>query len=82
MERCRKFLFEKSPAASGRAMQAIRSHYATLRHAPKIGRPVGEALRELVIPFGDSAYLALYAFDEQEDVVQILAFRHAREAGY
>src|SRR5271168_3589619 len=39
-------------------------------------------LRELVIGFGDSGYVALYRHDSTADVVYVLAFRHQKEAGY
>jgi plasmid stabilization system protein ParE len=39
-----------------------------------------DALREWVIDFGDSGYVARYRLDPDE--VVILAARHQREAGY
>lgn len=39
-------------------------------------------LRELVITFGQSGYVALYRHDPVGDIVYILAFRHQKEAGY
>ena len=39
-------------------------------------------MRELVIPFGETGYVALYRYDTEGDLVYILAFRHQREAGY
>lgn len=52
--------------------------------SPEIGRTFPEApvLRELVIPYGSSGYLALYKFDPVADVVLVVAFRHQREADY
>jgi hypothetical protein len=49
---------------------------------PEIGRPMDAArnLRELIIPFGVTGYVALYLFDD--DYVYILAFRHQKEVGY
>ena len=51
---------------------------------PEIGRPYDDLgkLRELIIPFGDSGYVALYLFDKNVDSVFVLAFRHQKEAGY
>ncbi len=51
---------------------------------PQIGRPLEDSpeLRELVIPFGSTGYVALYRYDKSENVVFVLAFRHQREAGY
>ena len=51
---------------------------------PEIGRPHPQApgLRELLIAFGDSGYVALYRHESAEDAVFVLAFRHQKEAGY
>lgn len=55
-----------------------------LESAPEIGRPMPDLpeLRELVIVFGDSGYVALYRYVPDEDAVSVLAFRHQKEAGY
>jgi len=84
LERCRRFLVEKNPQASIRASHTIESQFALLETEPEIGRPVDDLpeLRELIIPFGDSGYVALYHFDAEADSVYILAFRHQKEAGY
>jgi len=49
-----------------------------------MGRPLPELpdLRELVIAFGESGYVALYRHEPADDAVYVLAFRHQREAGY
>lgn len=49
-----------------------------------IGRPVEERpeLREWVIDFGASGYLALYRFDPSTDTVVILAIKHQLEIDY
>jgi len=61
LERCRRFLAAKAPEAARRAGQAIELQLQ-LEAIPDIGRPFPElpALRELVIAFGDSGYVALY----------------------
>lgn len=84
LERCRLFLLEMNPNAAKRAAQAIEHQFSLLRAEPQIGRPFDDLpeLRELIIPFGDSGYVALYRFDENTDSVYVLAFRHQREAGY
>lgn len=53
-----------------------------LAHSPLIGRPVGAGLRELVIGRRPNAYLALYRFVAEVDIVVILAVRHSREEAY
>jgi plasmid stabilization system protein ParE len=49
---------------------------------PLIGRIVERGLRELVISFGRSGYLALYRFVPARREVRILAIRHQRELDY
>jgi plasmid stabilization system protein ParE len=70
--------------AARRAVAAIRDAFLPLQHTPMMGRPVEdhEALRELVIDFGATGYLALYGFDTLLDVVTILAIKHQREDDY
>jgi plasmid stabilization system protein ParE len=84
LERCRQFLAQKSPAASRRAAQAILRQFELLTTQPGIGRPLEDepSLRELIVSFGDSGYVALYRYDQQTDTVFVLAFRHQKEAGY
>ena len=82
LERCRRFLADKNPLAVARAGEAIERQFALLEKQPEIGRPFPELpeLRELLIVFGDSGYVALYRYDGT--TVVILAVRHGREAGY
>ncbi|WP_404406328.1 type II toxin-antitoxin system RelE/ParE family toxin [Pelagibacterium halotolerans] len=84
LNRCLQFLATKNARASSRAAMAIKDRLLRLQHSPDIGRPFdGEVdLRELVIPFGDTGYVALYRHIPSLDAVYILAFRHQKEAGY
>ena len=84
LERCRRLLAEKNPRAARRAADTIKKAFATLADYPEIGRPYPQepGLRELLVAFGDSGYVALYRHDAAEDAVFILAFRHQKEAGY
>lgn len=84
LERCRRVLAAKNPLAARRAAAAISQRVELLEAFPEIGRPAPEQadMRELVIEFGDSGYVALYRFDRSADAVYILAFRHQKEAGY
>lgn len=84
LERCRQFLAAKTPEAARQAGQAIERKFLLLETAPEIGRPFPEMpeLRELVIAFGDSGYVAVYHHEPADDAVYILAFRHQKEAGY
>ena len=84
LERCRGFLASKAPEAAKRAGQTIERHFLLLETDPNIGRPFPEMpeLRELVIEFGDSGYVALYRYEPAEDIAYILAFRHQKELNY
>ncbi|MGO8801391.1 MAG: type II toxin-antitoxin system RelE/ParE family toxin [Roseiarcus sp.] len=84
LEPCRKFLVEKNRLAAARAGEAIERQFALLEISPQAGRPHPDLpeLRELVISFGDSGYVALYRYEPADDAVYVLAFRHQKEAGY
>lgn len=84
LERCRLFLAGKNPLAAVRAGQAIEHSFALLKAEPEIGRPLDDLpeLREFIIPFGESGYVALYRYEIKTDSLFILAFRHQKEAGY
>lgn len=84
LERCRRFLVEKDPLVARRAAQAIERQFACLEESPEVGRPFPDLpqLRELIIEFGDSGYVALYRYERTDDTAYILAFRHQKEAGY
>jgi len=64
------------------AVAAIQSAVDTLAAHPLIGRRVEGELRELVISYGQTGYLALYRHVIARDEVRILAIRHQRELGY
>ncbi len=72
----------KSPAAAIAAAIAIRTAVEALALHPLIGRRIEGDLRELVISYGDSGYVAAYRYLVAGDEVRILAIRHQREIGY
>ena len=82
LERLTDFLIDTEPSAAGGTVELIEEAVTLLRRHPLIGRPVEQALRELVISRGKTGYVALYSFEEDQDAVVILAIRHQREAGY
>lgn len=84
LERCRRFLATRSPQAARRAAKAITQQVLSLQSTPDMGRPLDASpeLRELVVAFGDSGYVALYRFVATDNAVYVLAFRHQKEAGY
>ena len=74
----------KETASASRAVVAIRDAFTPLTRFPMVGRPVEDHdnLRELVIDFGASGYLALYHYEPSSDSVTILAIKHQREDDY
>jgi plasmid stabilization system protein ParE len=82
LERIVDFLLENSPERASEALQRIRSATDTLDLHPLIGRRVNAEIRELVISWGETGYIALYRFDPVGGIVRILRIRHQREAGY
>ena len=73
---------EKNSELAIASAAAIRSAVENLASHPLIGRRVEGDLRELVISYGATGYIALYRFDIQRDQVRVLAMRHQREIGY
>ena len=71
-----------NPAGAVAAAEAIESAVNTLAAHPLVGRRIEGDLRELVISFGATGYIALYRFVVQDDQVRILALRPQREIGY
>jgi addiction module RelE/StbE family toxin len=82
IERAFHFLRDENPAAAVVAVAAIQSAVENLKAHPLIGRRVEGELRELVISYGRTGYVALYRFVIGRDEVRILALRHQREMGY
>ena len=78
------FLLEKDLGAAGRARNAIIKAMDILENFPFSCRkadPDNPFLRELVISFGSSGYVALFEI-ENETTVTILAIRHQLEADF
>ncbi len=82
LERLTDFLIETDPPAAAETVGLIEEVVELLVRHPLIGRPVEYELRELVISRRRTGYVSLYSFEEDQDVVLILAIRHQREAGY
>lgn len=66
-----------------RAIAAIQSGFATLESSPFTCRKADQSpfLRELIIPFGGTGYVALFEISGNDTVV-IAAVRHQREDDY
>jgi plasmid stabilization system protein ParE len=82
IERAFQFLRDKNPDAAQSAVTAIRSAVDNLAAHPLVGRRIEGDLRELIISYGHSGYVALYRFVIARDEVRILAIRHQREVGF
>ncbi len=82
LERILSHLVESGVEDAGERVADIVSAIDVLARHPLIGRPAPPALRELVIGRSTRGYLALYRFEELDDIVVVLAFRGQREAGY
>ncbi len=90
LERLFDFVLQRELAREGgdlalpeKALAAIRAGIATLRSSPFTCRKAGRSpfLRELIIPFGRSGYVALFEI-EDEAQVSIVAVRHQLEDDY
>jgi plasmid stabilization system protein ParE len=82
LERAFAYLDPLAPDAALDAVAAIRGAVSMLEHHPMIGRIVSGELRELVISYGRTGYVALYRFLPGRDEVRVLALRHQRELDY
>lgn len=76
------FLRDSFPHEAVQTVDLITDALCILAQHPKIGRPLEQGLRELVISRGKSGYLALHQYDEAADLAIVLVVRHQREQGY
>jgi plasmid stabilization system protein ParE len=80
LERLRAFLADKNPDAAQRAVGALTRAIRSLETFPDRGRPSAFlGARELVVPFGRSAYIVRYAHMPDTEEVVILRIWHGRE---
>lgn len=80
------FLLGQDLAAAEKAREAIAKAIEVLELFPfscrkALGGDGNPFLRELIIPFGSSGYVALFEI-ENRDTVTLLALRHQREEDY
>ncbi len=87
LERLHSFACDIDPDMAERALKTITSALQILTRHPHTCRKVQSAdlssfaLRELVIKFGNTGYLALFEIVDDE-VALVLAVRHQRESEY
>lgn len=84
LERLYFFLAENDLDAAAHALNTIVKAWELLENFPFSCRKVDDSnpfLRELVILFGGSGYVALFEI-EDSDTITVLAVRHQREDDY
>ena len=90
LDRLFDFVLERELARDGgnltlpeQAMASLRAGIATLKTSPFTCRKAGQSpfLRELIIPFGRSGYVALFEIEDASNVV-VVAVRHQLEDDY
>ena len=84
--RLHDFLLEHDLSAAERAAAAVAKAIEVLEVFPfscrkAVGGPGGPFLRELIIPFGSSGFVALFEIDDSRTVT-VLAVRRQREEDY
>jgi len=77
-----ELLRKEEPEAAVAAAEAICSAVENLGAHPLLGRRVHGDIRELVISYGATGYIALYRFLVPRDEIRVLAIRHQREIGF
>jgi plasmid stabilization system protein ParE len=82
LNRLYNFLAEKDIGVAERAIEEIDKSFIPLSQMPKMGRIIEHGLREYIIDFGSSGYIALYDFHEDIDKIVILAIKHQLELDY
>jgi plasmid stabilization system protein ParE len=82
LERLTEFLAETVPDAAADTAKIVVEAIDILHRHPEIGRPGEDDYRELIISRGRTGYIALYVYDEHDDMVVVHAIGHQREAGY
>jgi toxin ParE1/3/4 len=81
IERLRAFLIPNSPTAATRAAKTLIEAVQSLAVLPERGRPSGTPnMRELIVPFGRSAYVLRYSYSADVDELVVHRIWHGREA--
>jgi plasmid stabilization system protein ParE len=80
LDRLHAFLADKDRNAAQRVIGVLVRAIRSLEVFPQRGRPSGgPGVRELLVPFGRSAYLLRYSYLIETDEVVILRVWHGRE---
>jgi toxin ParE1/3/4 len=81
LARIAEHLLAHEVSSIGERLAAVLHALDVLERHPLIGRKVQHNRRELVTGRDSRGYVALYRFDELDDVIEVLALRAQREAG-
>ncbi len=84
LERLYGFLADQDLEAAERALDVIDRAWTILEEFPFSCRKAEDSnpfLREIVIPFGSTGYVALFEIEDRQTVT-VLAVRHQREDDY
>lgn len=81
IERLDAFLRHKDAAAADRAVDLIHDSARSLKTASGKGRPLSKGVRELIVRFGQGAYILRYRIDDASNTIIIARVRHSREHG-
>ncbi|ULJ59386.1 type II toxin-antitoxin system RelE/ParE family toxin [Wielerella bovis] len=78
------FMDRVSPETTPKLVNKIINSFSQLIDFPKLGAlsPQFPELRRLVIHFGHSSYVALYHFDELNNMIEIMGIKHSRELSF
>jgi plasmid stabilization system protein ParE len=80
LERLHAFLVKQNPAAALQAATSLDNAMRSLDAFPKRGLPSGvSGVRELIVPFGRSAYVVRYAVLADTGEIVVLRIWHGRE---
>jgi plasmid stabilization system protein ParE len=84
LKRFQVFLLDMGYPHVQKVIALIVAALNELKKMPLLGRTLidHEDLRELIIPFSNSGYIALYQYLPEHDLVRILAIKHQKENNY
>ena len=83
LRRLYRFAADRDDTVAERALEAIERGLTFLAHSPFSCRKIGTSplIRELIIQFGGTGYVALFSIDNDKTVT-VAAVRHQREDDY
>jgi len=82
LERVFEFIAQNDPAAAAAAVEAVRTVVLASGDHPMLGHRVQGEIRQLVISYGRTGFVALYPFVPSRDEVRVPGIRHQRELDF